>query len=517
MTTRNLDTADRRIPDWALLATVFITGACVLIIELMGTRILAPYFGSGIYTWSALIAVTLAALALGYAFGGRLADRLPRAGILYNLCLAAGLWTLSTPMLARPLLPMMIHVADIRIGVLLSSLCLYFPNLFLLGAVGPFVIRLMTREREAVGSVSGRVFAVSTVGSLLGALGTGFILVPNAGVLAIFAFCGSLLLGLAIIGNFRPKFVGFALLLAAPAGIMLTTGDRPAPDASVELLAETPSYYGNIQVIRKRNQMSLLVDGIGQNYVDDGGRYSTGYIDFIGALPKIRETKDVSSRNALVIGLGAGQLPMALQRLGFRVDAVEIDPNIGDIARAYFGFDLPAAQLHYTDGRVFLLRTDRTYEYIVIDAFSAEQIAAHLVTLEALTQAGARLSDSGLLAINITSTADGEDVAAVHNTLKAVYPHVRSFSPEPRSELDSVVLLASRSPIQLKTDREPPGAFESDDVTRFAAGELTGLRSDLLLTDDYNPVAYQRRRVQLIWRKLMVDYLGEDNLEWLSL
>ena len=205
-----LDTTNRHIPDWALLATVFITGACVLIIELAGSRLLAPWFGSGIYTWSSLIAVTLAALALGYAFGGRLADRLPRANILFNLCLAAGLWTLSTPMLARPLLPFMIQIADIRIGVLLSSLLLYFPNLFLLGAIGPFVIRLMTRERTTVGTVSGRVFAVSTIGSLLGALATGFILIPNVGVLTIFAFCGSLLLALAIIGNFRPKFIGYA-------------------------------------------------------------------------------------------------------------------------------------------------------------------------------------------------------------------------------------------------------------------------------------------------------------------
>ncbi|MGD2160308.1 MAG: fused MFS/spermidine synthase, partial [Gammaproteobacteria bacterium] len=94
-------THESHIPDWALLATVFVTGGCVLIIELMGTRILAPYFGSGIYTWSALIAITLAALALGYSFGGRLADRLPKTTMLYSLCLAAGLWTLSTPMLAR--------------------------------------------------------------------------------------------------------------------------------------------------------------------------------------------------------------------------------------------------------------------------------------------------------------------------------------------------------------------------------------------------------------------------------
>lgn len=249
------------IPGWALLVTVFITGACVLIIALMGTRILAPYFGSGIYTWSALIAITLAALALGYSFGGRLADRLPRADILYNLCLAAGLWTLSTPMLERPLLPIMVQITDIRIGVMLSSCILFFPNLFLLGATAPFVIRLMARKREATGSVSGLVFAVFTIGSLFGALVTGFVLIPNYSVLAIFAFCGSLLLALALLGNFRPKFIGYSLVLIfLVVSLMIFSSKKPESKISIEILEQIPGFYGQLQVISRHGEKSLLVD-----------------------------------------------------------------------------------------------------------------------------------------------------------------------------------------------------------------------------------------------------------------
>ena len=237
------NTQNHPIPDWALLSTVFITGACVLIIELMGTRILAPFFGSGIYTWSALIAVTLAALALGYLFGGRLAVRLPRADILYNLCLAAGLWTLSTPILASPLLSSLLDITDIRIALLISSCILYFPNLFLLGAVWPFVIRLIARQRETVDSVSGRVFAVSTVGSLLGALGTCFILIPNFGVQAIFTFCGTLLIILAILGNFRPKFIGYTLvLISIAASILLFTANQSDSTSSIDILDQIPGF-----------------------------------------------------------------------------------------------------------------------------------------------------------------------------------------------------------------------------------------------------------------------------------
>ena len=327
------------VPDWGLLTTVFITGACVLVIEMMGTRVLAPFFGSGIYTWSALIAVTLAALATGYAFGGRLADRLPRTDILYKLCLAAGLWTLSIPMLARPLLPMMAQIADIRMGVLLSSCTLYFPNLFLLGAIGPFVIRLMTRDHKAAGSVSGRVFAVSTVGSLIGAIGTGFLLVPNYGVQVIFTLCGSVLIAVAVAGNLRPKFIGYAITLT----VFVSTPSllvKPAPEegSSIELLESLPSFYGQLQVIQMHGEKSLLVDGIGQNYVYDNDIYSTQYINFIAALPMMHQPTAGAERNALGIGMGAGQLPIMLQRQGLHVVAGEIDPRIGDFAKKHCSF-----------------------------------------------------------------------------------------------------------------------------------------------------------------------------------
>ncbi len=511
-------TRESRIPDWALLATVFVTGGCVLIIELMGTRVLAPYFGSGIYTWSALIAITLAALALGYSFGGRLADRLPKTTMLYNLCLAAGLWTLSTPMIARPLLPLLAHIPDIRAGVLLSSTVLYFPNLFLLGAIGPYAIRLMTRRRENAGSVSGLVFAVSTIGSLTGALVTGFVLIPHYGVQAIFAFSGALLLALAIGGNFRPKFIGYAFILVAIV-VLLILFSRKQPDGnrSIEILDQASSFYGQLHVIRKHNDKSLLVDGIGQNYVYDDDRNATPYINFIAALPVLSQRPVRADQQALVIGLGAGQIPMLLQQAGFAVDAVEIDPKVGELAMKHFGFSLPPEQIHYIDGRLFLLRNRNLYEYIVLDAFSAEQVASHLLSREALAETSARMTETGLLAVNVTSVITGKDIAAIQHTLQAVFPNVRTFSLDDGRELTSIVFVASRSPIQLSTTDTTLSHAQRADVNRFIAGELPDLHSDVVLTDDYNPVSFQRRKVQLLWREAMIEYLGDDNMGWLML
>jgi spermidine synthase len=375
----------------------------------------------------------------------------------------------------------------------------------------------MTRHHETAGSVSGKVFAVSTIGSLLGALGTGFFLIPNFGVQDSFIYCGTVLLVLAVLGNFRPAFIGYALvLIALVVSLMIFTSRKPATDLSIEIIDESSGFYGQLQVIKKYNTKSLLVDGIGQNYVFETD-YVSQYINFIAALPLLRG--DVSLQHeALVVGLGAGELPMLFKQAGFDVEAVEIDPNVGDMAVKHFGFDLPSDKVHYMDGRIFLLKDTATYDYIVIDAFSAEQIAWHLISAEALHEAKLRLNDKGILAINFTSVSNGKDVAALQKTLKTVYPEVRTFSlSKVEDELTSIVFLASMSPVHLDTDSSLLNERQRKDAARFLANELDQLQSDIVLTDDFNPLSHQRMNVQLLWREAMIEYLGEDNLGWLLL
>jgi len=323
---------------------------------------------------------------------------------------------------------------------------------------------------------------------------------------------------LAILGNFRPKFIGSALLITLLI-LLLTvlSGKNPDATASIEVLEQTPSFYGQLQVIQKNNVKSLLVDGIGQNYVFDNNSHTTQYISFIAALPTLSESTAKTDPKALIIGLGAGQLPMLMQQNGYHVDAVEIDPKIGDIAAKYFGFNLPADRIHYMDGRRYLLHNRHDYEFIVIDAFSGEQIASHLLSVEALTEAKAHLTKNGLLAINITSEKNGADIGALQHTLKAVFPHVRIFTPDNSPELSSFVLVASQTPVHLSTEGVSFGTAQLADVEQFIAGELPNLQSTLLLTDDFNPISYYRRDVQLLWRKAMISYLGGENLQWLLL
>src|SRR5512145_1231763 len=169
---------------FALYAVVSISGASVLAIEILGTRVLGPFYGVSIFLWSALITVTLAALAAGYALGGRWADRGPRLARLGTLLAAAGVWTLLVPWLRQPLLGAL-EPLGLRAAVLAAALLLFAPPLLCLGMVSPYAVRLKADRLDAVGRTAGNLYAVSTLASVVAALATGFYLVPWVGVLRL--------------------------------------------------------------------------------------------------------------------------------------------------------------------------------------------------------------------------------------------------------------------------------------------------------------------------------------------
>jgi len=504
-----------KVSDLALFATVFVTGACVLVIELMGTRVMAPFYGSGIYTWSALIAVTLAALALGYAFGGRLADRRPQPVILFGLSMAAGLWTLFTPFIARHLLSYLAPLLELRTGVLASSLVLFSPNLFLLGAIGPFVIRLVTSSETVIGSRSGMVFAVSTVGSLAGALGTGFFLVPNYGVQTIFSVCGLLLMmisGLGFLYLRRPLVV-----LALPFFALPLLNAGPVPPATINILAQQSSFYGQLQVVEKDRMRVLLVDGIGQNYSVQNDLYNIRYLNFLSSLVTTRIAKSGGVRNRmLLIGAGAGHLPKLLANTNVEMDIVELDADAIELAKTWFGFSAAQNRVHIADGRRYLEQDRSSYDQIIIDAFSSDQVAVHLLTKEALMTTLSRLSPHGLLAINVTSTISGKDVSAIYQTLRAVFGNVHAYSPaSDTSKLTSIVFVASRKHETFAIESSLLQFRQVVDSNAFLDGELDQPSGGVVVTDDYNPLGHYRSGVRSLWRDAMQKFLGQEELQWM--
>jgi len=196
-----------------LFATVFITGASVMVIELLGTRMIAPFYGTSLYVWSSLIAVAMISLSIGYFVGGRLADFSKRIGLSVIIALAA-VFTLAIPLLTRFVL-LMTDPLGLRGGAFVSALILFSPSLTMLGMVSPFAIKLATSRLDGVGSTSGSIYAVSTLGSVIGTLLLGFFLFPAVGSREILVATGFILLLLAtVISVNERKRLGASMTVA---------------------------------------------------------------------------------------------------------------------------------------------------------------------------------------------------------------------------------------------------------------------------------------------------------------
>jgi predicted membrane-bound spermidine synthase len=501
-----------------LYAVVAIGGGAVLAIEILGTRLLGPFYGVSLFLWSALITVTLAALSLGYVVGGRWADRGPTFSRIALVFLAAGSWLLVTPWVRRSILDLT-EPMGLRAAVLVSSFLLFFPPLALLGIVGPYAIRLKTRSVEEVGRTAGDVYAVSTVASVVAALLTGFVLIPNVGVMRLVMGTGGMLLvgaGLAFLAD-RRGGLAMLLLVAALGGGGLAAwrlpGESPRPDLG--LLAVRQSPYAELRVLDWEDSRILLIDGGGHSVIDrNRGRSLYPYVVTLD----IARFFFPGPGKLLLVGLGGGSVARSYDETGWDVTAVEIDPMVVELAREYFDLG-DAARVTVQDGRRFLAEEDDRYDIIVLDAFGSSSIPFHLVTEEAFALVRERLTSDGVLGINVESRGwHGPFVQALGATLKTSFSEVLALPlAEPRDAFGNLVLLASNRKLAFSEDElGRPRDFLDDSywhwavVTRNHAWDNRfdpGPEGGRILTDDLSPVDIWAEEINLqARRELHRDY-----------
>lgn len=488
---------------WFLPLTVTLSGALVMVIEVMGSRVIGPFFGVSLFVWTALITVTLVSLAMGYAFGGILADRRPTPDVLYMLLFVAGVLALLVPVLRGPVLKACLALG-LRSGALTAAAILFGPALFLLGCVSPYVVRLATRELERLGRTVGLLYALSTLGSFLGTLLTGFVLIAYLGVRGVFVLVGGSLIALAVVYwiVFRNRWLAvLALLLPVLVGSREPLVSRLLPSGTrVTQIARQDGFYGLLQVVDytygANHTRELMIDGLVQGGIDvTSGLSVYEYSYLMSFLPwGIRP----DGRSCLVVGLGAGVVPRWYQSRGVRTDVVDINPGVVRLAREYFGFE-SGGELFLDDARRFLARPGRRYDYIVLDVFSGDTTPSHLLSLEALTLVRGRLEPGGILAVNVIgSLRTGSFItASIVRTLEAAFPVVDvypGFDLERGDGFGNLALIAQNGPRRDFDSRR----VESFPVHRMAA-ELVGRALGggfrlpagtpaMILTDDYNPV-----------------------------
>ncbi|MGH8583740.1 MAG: fused MFS/spermidine synthase [Gammaproteobacteria bacterium] len=502
-----------------LYLSVFLTGAAVMVIELLGTRLLAPFYGTSLYVWSSLISVTMIALALGYFAGGRWADRTKRTGLSLIIALAA-LLTLLIPWATRPVL-LATDPLGLRAGAFMSALILFSPALTLLGMVGPYAIKLSTSQLDRVGTSAGSIYAVSTLGSVIGTLLLGFFLFPLLGSREILIGLGVLLLVLAVlVAIYEKKRLGrsaavptsvvLALLGLALVPQALDAGRDYTGGHVFRIRWEQESLYGWVRVIDKPGQdLRLLMSDastIGAASISNGDSRLT-YQDIVNLIPVLAP----GMTRALLIGQGAGHMATVLrERYGIVTDTVEIDPAVARAASDYFEFK-PSGRALVGDARYEIRRLRGPYDLIIHDCFTGGSEPAHLLTVEALSQLRNLLSVQGILALNFVAFSQGEHtsaLASVGRTIAQVFPHHSVFISDPGRDFNDFIFLAAGHPIDLGSP-----ALAAEQVAwlknrSFALDESQGV----ILTDNFNPLEQLQTRKAEHYRHMLVDWFGPDLL-----
>ncbi len=507
-----------------LYLVVALSGAGVLAIEILGTRLLGPFYGVSLYLWSALISVTLAALSVGYALGGRVADRDARPGRLTLLLAVAGVWTMAVPWLRTPLLGVTEHLG-LRAAVLLSSAVLFFPPLTLLGMVSPIAIRIHASTLDRVGRSAGNLYAISTLASVAAALATGFWLIPAWGVQRLTVGTGVMLMMAALIAWLKGQpsrgRAATALALVIPGGVgAWNVTQLPRRPVHTQFVTDSP--YAEIRVVDHQDFRYLLIDGGIHTAIRPGTPESHHAYTHVAEL-----TTELFAHpgRLLLVGLGGGAAARIFTRDGWRVDAVEIDPQVVSTARDYFELTPHAATIHVDDGRRYLARKPDRYDVIFFDAFGSSAIPFHLVTRESFALAKSRLEPDGVLALNVEAVGwDDPLVNGVGATLATQFRHVLALPiAEPPDKLGNLILLASDRPMEIRDEvLGNPADYVADDYlhwtivlrnhawdNRFVPG-----RDGQVLTDDLNPVDLWAERINLVARRDLHHFFGRETPTW---
>lgn len=430
----------RRRNTLMLYTIVFIGGVCSIGVEIAASRLVAPYFGNSTFIWATLIGLTLTYLSVGYYVGGRLADRYPSERLLYTLTAIAAVAIGLIPLMSRPLLNASLDAfADLAVGAfygcLIAIVLLFLVPITLLGCVSPMVIRLRLDAIREAGGTAGSLYALSTIGSIIGSFLPVLVLIPYLGTYETFysfAFVLGLtsLIGLLLVRARVPALVTAALLaLALLVATLWTPGNLRRAEAG-QLLYEGESEYNYIQVIKNGDEVGLVLnEGHAIHSIYNPNRLLTeGPWDYFMMGPYFnRDQRPEDVDSLLLIGLAGGTTARQFTNVygPIPIDGVEIDPRIVEVGRQYFDMNAPNLNVFVEDGRYYLKRTKRTYDVIGVDAYRQPYIPFQLTTREFFQEGYDRLDDDGVMVLNAGRYgADYRLVEAIATTMKAVFPNV---------------------------------------------------------------------------------------------
>lgn len=494
-----------------LYFTVFVTGMATLGFELAASRLIGPYFGVSSLVWATIIGLILIYLTVGYFIGGWIADRHPYARVLYAIlawgAFAAGVVPLVASFVLRP-------AADafdtFQFGLILGSfaavLILFTIPVTLLGMISPFAIRLAITDQAHAGTVSGRIYAISTLGSFVGTFLPDLVLIPLVGTRGTFLILSLILLGVALVGLWkaagqrgllRYAWMPVVLLILAWLNLRL-----PLKDTRGQIF-ESESTYNYIQVLEREGTRYLRLNegqGIHSIYRPDQIEFGGTWDHFLVA-PFFNEPGYPLDevQEIAIIGLAAGTTArQATAVFGpIVIDGYEIDGEIIKVGREYFDMNMPNLNAIAEDGRWGLARRPKTYDLIGIDAYRPPYIPWHLTTVEFFQEVHDHLDSNGSLAINVgRAPEDRRLIEALVATLEQVFPSV--IVMDVPGTLNSIIYATVQpsdwsnleANYQLLADQADVHPLLLNSMQRALLNRQPAAPSDLVFTDDRAPIEW---------------------------
>jgi predicted membrane-bound spermidine synthase len=490
---------------------VFSAGMTTLAVELSAARLLGAVFGTSNIVWANVIGLILIYLTLGYFVGGRWADRSPHQSTFYRLLTWAAFSAGLIPLVSDPILDVAARAfpsanelsGDVAVigGSFVAVLVLFAVPVTLLGCVSPFAIRLALGDVRAAGDVSGRLYAISTLGSLVGNFTPVLLLIPTVGTARTFLVFSALLMGVALLGLARAGgrwwgYLWMPLVLAGLAWLTLPGPVKPVEEGK-RLLFEDESAYNLVQVVEDARgwRYLFLNEGQGWHSLYHPTQLFTGFTwDYFLVGPLFNPPPWQPVERLAVIGLAGGTIARQYNAVYSpqRIDGVEIDPVVVRAGREFFEMTWPNLNVVVADGRYFLAHSEQVYDVIAVDAYRLPYIPWHMTTVEFFRSAREHLDEDGVLIVNVGRTeSDYRLVRAIVATLRAVFPSTHVI-PVPDSF--NAIVVATVQPSSVDNLARNLQSVSHPLLSRVGEQALANWRplepDGPVFTDDKAPVEY---------------------------
>lgn len=508
-----------------------------MIVELLGAKIIAPFYGTSLYVWSSVLGVTLVSLALGYYLGGYVSEKYNYFISLSLILIFGGFFVATMPHFAPNLMNATTDFG-VRTGSLVSVLLYLLPPVVAMGMVSPIIIETINYEVGKAGRAAGTVYAVSTIGGILGTFLAGFYLIPNIGIKLTALLTGVLLIISCVLLFVVHKSIARAVGVLAVfmvLSIYLFAQNNNTNNPKVNVRYQSSGVLGEWTVVDLLANVNngqniytrqLLLNGIDQTYTAVGEEpVSVWYYPHkLSALAGIKP----EGSKVLLLGMGGGSIAHNLILLGFEVDIVELDERIPYIAEKWFAYDPDSANLIIDDARHYIKQTEKTYDIVIMDLLNGEVQPSHVFTKEGLTEMKSILKPNALVIVNFQGRLDADDLQqtrasrSVYKTFTALdyTMYIGKQREQKETSLsDDLLLYGTPGDFDFKNAFKEPLRYNAlFPYLQFSPEDYTPqenfpLEDAVIMTDDKQSMEILNGETILAWRKNKMKFIEDEILE----